>query len=305
MLGAILGLASAGIFSFNSILVRRGMFRASANYFATLTVFTGPPFFLIIALLAGALGGTAQYSRQALFFWVVSGLVHFGLGRSWAYKSIQMVGANRSNIMTSLNPIVTVVLAVLVLGETLPFLMILGILFSLSGPLIIVMKEHGGRVRSQASGPSGKEADRRILFLGMMYGAGAAVFWGSSAIFIKLALNRGGSPLTGTLISYLAASLFISPSLLREKNRREMVEADRKSLQMALLSGLSTNVAQLFKFIALAYGSVIVVSLMSRTVPLWVLLLSFLFNRESESFSPWVIAGTFLLVAGTVLVMFC
>jgi len=305
MLGAILGLASASIFSFNSILVRRGTFRASANYFATFTVFSGPPFFLIIAVLAGALEGTGQYSWQAVFFWVISGLIHFGLGRSWAYRSIQMVGSNRSNIVTSLNPIVTVVLAVLVLEETISSLMVLGILFSLSGPLLIVMKEQAASGTLQGSGGSGKEFDRRTFYLGMMYGIGAALFWGSSAIFIKLALKNGGSPVSGTLIGYLAASLFISPSLLREKNRKEMVEADGKSLQIALWIALCTNIAQLFKYVALAYGSVIVVSLMARTVPLWVLLFSFLFNREFESFSPWVILGSLLLVSGTVLIMIC
>jgi uncharacterized membrane protein len=165
------------------------------------------------------------------------------------------------------------------------------------------MKERPVSAAAQRADGSGEELNRRTLYLGMMYGVGAAVFWGSSAIFIKLALNNGGSPLTGSLIAYLAASLFISPSLLLEKNRKEMLEADGKSLRMALLSGLCTNVAQLFKFIALAYGSVIVVSLMSRTAPLWVLLFSFLFNREFESFSPWVILGSLLLVCGTVLIM--
>jgi len=305
MIGAILGLASASIFSINSILVRRGMFRASANYFATLTVFTGPPFFLIIAAIGGALRGAGQYSWQAILFWAISGLIHFGLGRSWAYKSIQLVGSNRSNIVTSLNPIVTVILAILILEETIPSLMVLGILLSLSGPFLIVMKEQAIMGAAQRADGTGKEFNRRTLYLGMMYGVGAAVFWGSSAIFIKLALNNGGSPLTGTLIAYLAASFFISPSLLREKNRKEMLEADRKSLRMALLSGLSTNIAQLFKFVAFAYGSVIVVSLMSRTAPLWVLFFSFLFNREFESFSRWVILGSLLLVSGTVLIMIC
>jgi drug/metabolite transporter (DMT)-like permease len=58
------------------------------------------------------------------------------------------------------------------------------------------------------------------------------------------------------------------------------------------------------RFIALAYGSVIVVSLMGRTVPLWVLIFSFLFNRELESFSRWVILGSTLLFSGTLLIIF-
>lgn len=303
MLGAILGLLSASIFSINTILVRRGMLRASPDYFAMVSIFTGPPFFFLIALIAGALRGERGDSWQTLFFWALSGLIHFGLGRSWAYRSIRLIGANRSNIVTSLNPLVTVFLAVLVLEERLSAWMVLGIFLSLCGPLLIVMKEEVRDGPLEASAGSTK-IDRRILYRGMLYGIGTALFWGSSAIFIKLALRGGGSPFTGTLVAYLAASLFVSPSLLKKKKREEIFQTGPKLFRMALLSGMCTNVAQLMRFIALAYGSVIVVSLMGRTVPLWVLLFSFLFNREIESFSRWVILGSLLLLWGTVLIMF-
>jgi drug/metabolite transporter (DMT)-like permease len=303
MLGAVLGLFSASIFSINTILVRRGMLRASPDYFAMVSIFTGPPFFFLIALIAGALTGERHDSWQTLLFWALSGLIHFGLGRSWAYRSIRLIGANRSNIVTSLNPLVTVFLAVLVLEERLSALMVLGIFLSLCGPLLIVMKEEvrdGPLVTSDDS----RKIDRRILYRGMLYGIGTALFWGSSAIFIKLAVRGGGSPFTGTLVAYLAASLFVSPSLVRRKKRKEIFETESKLFRMALLSGMCTNVAQLMRFIALAYGSVIVVSLMGRTVPLWVLIFSFLFNRELESFSRWVILGSTLLFSGTLLIIF-
>lgn len=303
MLGAILGLLSASIFSFNTIWVRRGMLRASPDYFAMVSIFTGPPFFFLIALSAGALTGERHDSLQTLFFWALSGLIHFGLGRSWAYRSIRLIGANRSNIVTSLNPLVTVSLAVLVLEESLRWIMVVGILLSLCGPLLIVMKEEGRK--GPLGGSEGSQGiDRRTLYRGMLYGIGTALFWGSSAIFIKLAVRGGGSPLVGTLVAYLTASLFVSPSLLRREKRREIFEAKPSLLRMALLSGMFTNVAQLMRFIALAYGSVIVVSLMGRTVPLWVLFFSFLFNREIESFSRWVILGSLLLLSGTILILF-
>jgi len=47
-----------------------------------------------------------------------------------------------------------------------------------------------------------------------------------------------------------------------------------------------------------------VVSLMLRTIPLWSLLFSFLFMREYESFSRWVLLGNALLVVGAILVVF-
>ena len=70
-----------------------------------------------------------------------------------------------------------------------------------------------------------------------------------------------------------------------------------------IFSGLTTSIAQLLRYLAFGYGSVIVVSLMLRTLPLWVLLFAFVFNRQYESFSRWVLLGNGLLVIGTILVI--
>jgi hypothetical protein len=53
------------------------------------------------------------------------------------------------------------------------------------------------------------------------YGMGAAIFWGSSFIFIKLGLENGGSPIAGSLLAYLGASIAIIPSLLNRENKKE------------------------------------------------------------------------------------
>ena len=153
---------------------------------------------------------------------------------------------------------------------------------------------------------SGKEIDSHTLLLGVVYGAGAALFWGSSAIFIKFGLEAGGSPVAGTLISYAAACLIVGPSsMLHGEERRELLSEDKTSLRVSVFSGLTTGVAQLLRYLSLAHGSVIVVSLMLRTLPLWVLLFAFTFNREYESFSRWVFLGNGLLIAGTLMVMLC
>ena len=101
----------------------------------------------------------------------------------------------------------------------------------------------------------------------------------------------------------LAASLAVSPSLFRRENRNELLHADRESFHLGLISGMTSNIAQLLKHLALGYGSVIVITLPSRTTPLWMLLISYLFNRKLESFSRWVLLGNTLLIIGTILVM--
>jgi uncharacterized membrane protein len=151
----------------------------------------------------------------------------------------------------------------------------------------------------------GKDVDRHTLYKGMFFGAGAALFWGSSAIFIKLGLASGGSPLAGSFIAHVAAGLAILPSsLLNRQTRTELLQKDWASLRLAILSGLTSCTAQLLRYLAFSYGSVILVSLMHRTLPLWVLLFAFIFNRAYESFSRWVLIGNALIVAGTLWLLF-
>jgi drug/metabolite transporter (DMT)-like permease len=305
MLGILFALGSAVAFGANAIITRRGMLRVSSNYIATLSVFTGCLFFLPVNAITGDLFELGHLSWKAYLFWALSGIIHFALGRTWAYRSIQLLGSNRSNLVTGLSPAATVALAMMILKERITPLMGFGILLSLAGPLLIILKEQTVRQSQPAAGTPGMELDRHTLLVGMLYGVGAAVFWGSSAVFIKFGFEAGGgTPVTATLISFVAAAAAISPSvLLNDKQRKELFHEDRQSLQAAISSGLTTSIAQLLKYLSIAYGSVIVVSLVARTTPLWVLFFAFLFNRKYESFSRWVFLGNGLLIIGTILVL--
>jgi drug/metabolite transporter (DMT)-like permease len=305
MLGEILGLISAAAFGANTIITRRGMLRVSSNYIATITIFTGPIFFLIVASITGDIFRLRQIPWQAHFFLALSGVSHFALGRTWGYRSIQLIGSTRSNIVTSQHSIVTIILAMMILKETITLIMGIGILCTLTGPLLILLKEQVIANDTQLkTNLHGKDLDKLTLYKGIFYGIGASIFWGSSAIFIKLGMEHGGSPIGGSLIAYLAASLVISPSaLFNKKHREEILNGDKNSLKIALLSGLTVNLAQLMRYFGLKFGSAIVISLMFRTIPLWVLLFAFIFIRKYESFSRWVLLGNALIMIGTALIL--
>lgn len=306
MIGTLLGLGSAVGFAANSIITRRGVLRVSSNYIAVTSILTGTLFFLLLLALTGHLFSLREIPLKALVFWVLSGIIHFALGRTWAYRSIQFIGSNRSNVVTSLNPVVTIILALVILREGVNALMTLGIFFSIAGPLVVLLKEKTLTAANPVSGAiQGKDVDHSTLYKGFFYGAGAAVFWGSSAIFIKLALREGGgSPIAGSFLAYLAASLVVGPSaLVNPVTRREFLREDASSLRLAIVCGLTAGVGQLLRYLALGYTSAILVSLLNRTIPFWVLILSFFFIRKYESFSRWVLVGNALLVVGTLLVL--
>ncbi len=306
VLGILFGLISSVVFGANTVITRRGVLRASSTYMANISIFSGCLFFVIVTAGTGDLLGIARLSWKACLFWALSGIVHFAVGRTWAYRAIQFLGSNRSNAVTNLYPITTVALAMMLLHDRITLLQTAGILLTLSGPLLILLKEEtdASALRTK-SGSYGRQLDKRGLIVGFIYGLGAAICWGSSAIFIKLALAEGGRPIGGSLIAYLAAAAVISPSVfLSRRSRRELVGESRESLGIAIWGGLTTSIAQLFRYLSLATGSIIAVTLALRAQPVWVLILAFIFIREYESFDRWILLGNGLILAGTVLVVF-
>jgi uncharacterized membrane protein len=84
------------------------------------------------------------------------------------------------------------------------------------------------------------------------------------------------------------------------RNRHDF-DITRREQVFFVLSGISTAIAIPVLYSALQAGSVAVVIPMTNTTPFWVLLISFVFFRGSELFTPRVLGGTALTVAGVIL----
>jgi len=305
MLAAILGLASAACYGVSSTIARRGVLKGNSTYVANVSVLTGPPTFLLATVITGDLFRLGQCPWQAYIFFASSGIIHFALGRTLAYRSIQLIGVNRSNIFTSLNFIVTIILAVVILREVVKPPAIIGIILAFSGPLLTTIKETRTSWNAKSDENFETKIERRTLYKGILYGTVASIFWGTSPILVKFGLDIGGPPVLGNLVAYVAASAVICPSLfLGAENRRTILNKREEALKPALSCGFVTNMAQLSRNLALQYGSVTVVSLMGRTIPIWTLLFAFTFIRKHESFSRWVLLGNGLIFIGSLLVVF-
>src|SRR3989337_2342474 len=167
MLGTSLGLTFSAIFGINQIITRRGVMRSSVNYMANISIFSGPLFFALVALVTGERFRIGQFTWVAVFYFALAGIVHFALGRTFGYRSLQLIGATRCNVVTGLNAIVSVGLAIAVLHERLTPLITLGFLLSMAGPLIMGMQEGNNGGAEVKPDVPGKHVDARTLCLGV------------------------------------------------------------------------------------------------------------------------------------------
>lgn len=304
VLGVLLGLGCAAFFGANSVATRRSVLRASPNYLSIVTVFSGPVFFLLAATATGEILRAGEIPWKAYSFFAATGLINFAIARTIHFRTVQLIGTNRAYTISGFYSILSVVLAAIVLHEPLSPMVILGVLVSLSGPILTALKENtvSTGVYLHAN-PHRREVDRGTLYQGMLLGAASALLYSTGPLFIKLGLDNGGTSLLGSLTAYLTASLIISPALLSQRTRAELVSTDSKVLRLALLGSATACAAQLLRYTALANSTVTTVSMMERTFPVWSLLFAYIFNRRHESFSRWVILGNVLLLAGSALVI--
>lgn len=300
MLGAALALLSAATFGLNNATLRRGVLSGTVLQALAITVPLGAALFALVALVAGALPRMLDFSAAGIGWLVAAGIVHFIIGRYGNYRATRAMGANLSGPVQQASVLVSLVLALAFLGEALTPLRILGIVLIVAGPTIML----GGRKRSTAATPSGFVPD---YVEGYGYSALCALGYGVSPLFIRLALEEGGTGsgglgqgLAGGTISYLAATAVIGAIVLLPGNAGHVLSQNATAARWFAASGLFVFVSQMFRYMALAVAPVSVVVPIQRLSVVFRVLFSWLLNRDHEVFGIRVLLGIGLSLAGAV-----
>src|SRR3954462_6545955 len=119
-------------------MVRRGVITGTATQALVMSMPVGLASFALMALIFGQFGEFAHFSSFELLMLACAGLSHFIFGRYCAYRSLAAMGANLSMPVTQWSLLVSLVLAVIFLGEKLDLMKVLGIALVVLGPAVLV-----------------------------------------------------------------------------------------------------------------------------------------------------------------------
>ncbi|MFC1893064.1 EamA family transporter [Chloroflexota bacterium] len=291
-------LSIIGAFSYGlgNILGRRAVIQVTDATLGALVILPlSLPFFIIILIFTGQLGSVLSFSWQSYFWLSAAGIVAIASGGPLFLKSMQLIGANVTAVLTRVNPLVSVVLGIAVLGEAVTWEILLGVVLIVFGIILIGVNPQIFR-------------RRKNMFLGIpnrafLYGIGAGLAWGIGPILVKMGLSDSGSPIAGVFISYLAATIMWSLTLLSSKRRVALASMKVAAVMFFTLQGLFNYTAQLMMYLALYVAPVILVAPLFALQPVFILVLSFLFNRKLEMFGKNVIIGVVAAVVGTILLV--
>jgi drug/metabolite transporter (DMT)-like permease len=326
----LLALLSAGMFAFESATARRGVVTASVVQALAITVPVGVPIFLVSAAAFGALPMIAGFSGAAIGYLAAAGILHFLWGRYCNYRASKAMGANLVAPVQQSNMLVTLALAVVILGEHLTVLRVLGIGLVILGPALTYDRKRG-RVSAPAEATAigersdavlrtaiGERSDAvlrtampvepappRKVFQpnyaeGYLFALLSSTGYGISPVLIRLALEDKAlqAGIAGGLISYGAAALAFALLLMWPGQWREARALDRGAAKWFAISGVCVCFAQMLRYMALALAPVSVVTPIQRLSLVFRLYFSRLINPEHEQFGGRILAATVVSLLG-------
>lgn len=220
-------------------------------------------------------------------YFIIAGTLAPVLGRFFNYSGIDKLGINLSTPITYTNPLVSVALAALFLGQELLPLGYVGAVVIFLGSVLLGTARGEGGVRT---------FKKRHLIFPIL----ASLFYGSSHIFREVGIELVSTPTLAAAVTATTSWVWMVLYLGATRDRHDF-DITRREQVFFVLSGISTAIAIPVLYTALQTGSVAVVIPMTNTTPFWVLLISFAFFRGSELFTPRVLGGTVLTVIGVIL----
>lgn len=278
---AILSAFFAGI---TSILAKCGIKKTDSDLATALRTIVVLIFSWIMVFVVGSAPTIKSIEPRSLAFLILSGLA---TGASWIcyFKALSMGDVNKVVPIDKSSTILTVILAIILFGETNNLAVKLaGTALLAIGVFLMIEKKSG----------ESKETDSRW----MPYAIGSAVFAALTSILAKLGITGVESNL-GTGIRTGVVLIMAWIIVLARGKQSQLKNIDKKELGFIALSGLATGASWLCYYYAIQNGIVsVVVPIDKMSIIVSILFSYFVFK---ERLTKKALTGLLLMVCGTLI----
>jgi drug/metabolite transporter (DMT)-like permease len=296
LLGAIFAVLSALTFALTNATGRRGVITGTPAQGMVVSMPVGLLCFLAVALPTGALQSSGPFTATMLVLLAAAGVIHFVLGRYCNFRASQAAGVNLTAPVMQLNAVVTLVLAVVVLGEPCTMLQVAGSILMVAGSLVTQ--------RASQPAPASKTNDLSVfrprVAVGFFFASIAALAYGTSPIIVRQALHDGGplSGVAGGSVAYAGATVVVALALFIPALRHNVMNVTGENARWFVYSGVFVATAQGFLYSALAVAPIMLVVPLLQLSLVFRFLLALLLNPRHEVFGMVVVIGSIVSIAG-------
>jgi transporter family protein len=279
----VLACISAVLFGSASVWIRMALRRGADPELGALTsAVVGT----VLCVIAAAIAGEGLPVGDTLKFFV-AGLVAPGISQVFFFKGIQAAGAARVSVVVGMAPLVSVVIAIVLLGEPIEIALIAGAVLIVAGGVALVVE----RVRPE---------DFRVA--GLWGAVIATVLFASRDNVIRwLAGDTQTPPLVAAAATFLGGTLVMT-AYVAATRRGRLAKPLALATRAFLPAGLCFGLSYVALFEAYYRGRVTIVSPLVATESLWGVLFASVFLGRSELVGKRLVFGAALVVAGGALI---
>lgn len=290
-IGIAYALAAGILWGISPLLLKR-----SLNYtdVSTATLVEQHVSVIMLVGLAVQSGEIFQLDFHSRAFWAffLAGAVGASFGKVFYYKGIDKIGASKATSIKNSSPLLTAVLAVLIIGEQMTWAIAAGVTLIVFGIAVLT--------QTQASGK--RSVDKFQYFL---FPIVSAVCFGVNPIFKKIGINAASLPILGTMVTQVSALLFMFLFARVIGLQIKWQRVPPQALALSTLSGIAEGLGSLCTFYALVYGPAALLSPIWRISPLVTFALAHFVLRGVEVVTlrdgvaaSLIVVGVFVLSQG-------
>ncbi|MEE4293038.1 MAG: DMT family transporter [Xanthomonadales bacterium] len=268
-LGEFFALSSAFFWALAIVLFRRCGNTLPAFETNLYKIFIG---FILLWPTIGLTEGWAMpaYTAAELGIVILSGYIGIAVADTWYLRALQLVGASRTGIVSSLLSPFIIILSVLFLSESLGPLQLLGFLLVMAGLLLVSWQANR------------EEVDIRDLRKGMVFGVAAVFFMAVGVVMVKPILETHSFVWTVQLRMSAGMAGMLIFLAFRGRYRRAF-ESFRRPLpwgQLTVASFLGSYLSMMMWLYSYKLIPASVSSVLNQSTNAWMVLLAWLVLRE-------------------------
>ena len=268
-----------------SILAKCGIKKTDSNVATFIRTLVVLPLSLLMALIVNPNFSLGAVSSKTLVFLVLSGL---STGASWLcyFRALSKGDINKVVPIDKSSTVLTIILAVIFLGESVTVYKTLGVVFIAIGTLLMIEKKDTEK-KSEGEG-------------WLIYALLSAFFASLTTILGKIGIEGVESNL-GTAIRTAVVIVMSFIMVAFTGKTGEIKRIDKKELGFILLSGLSTGASWLCYYKALQDGEAGIVVPIDKLSILVTIAFSYIVFKER--LSKKAILGLVMIVFGTLVLL--
>ena len=268
-----------------SILAKCGIKKTDSNVATFIRTLVVLPLSLLMALIVNPNFSLGAVSSKTLVFLVLSGL---STGASWLcyFRALSKGDINKVVPIDKSSTVLTIILAVIFLGERVTVYKTLGVVFIAIGTLLMIEKKDTEK-KSEGEG-------------WLIYALLSAFFASLTTILGKIGIEGVESNL-GTAIRTAVVIVMSFIMVAFTGNTGEIKKIDKKELGFILLSGLSTGASWLCYYKALQDGEAGIVVPIDKLSILVTIAFSYIVFKER--LSKKAMLGLVMIVFGTLVLL--